>query len=72
MTVAREVLELAEQHGVVDRNGYPEWLADQLCRIEGIEGDETMELIAALGRDGILTSLEMTDLTLQHSREQRK
>ncbi|UWU29131.1 hypothetical protein N2600_03935 [Rhizobium sp. WSM1274] len=70
MTVAREVLELSEQHGVVDRNGYPEWLADQLCRIEGIEGDETMELIAALGRDGILTSLEMTDLTLRHIREQ--
>ncbi|MGO8034935.1 hypothetical protein [Rhizobium leguminosarum] len=69
MTVAAEIARLGRQHDLVD--GYPEWIATNLSRIKGIEGDRTLDAIAALRRTGIISVDEMTDLTLRHVRETR-
>jgi hypothetical protein len=66
----REFVErMAARHGVVAASDYASVLADQLNRIEGIEGDETLALIATMMREGILSDEEGTRLIIKHSDE---
>ena len=68
-TVTQKVKLLAQYHRVKASYGYAELLADDLNRIEGIEGDETLSMIADLMREGILSVDEANTLTLAHVRE---
>lgn len=68
-TTAEKVENLARYFKIKRSPGYPEQLADALNRIEGIEGDETLSLIADLLREGILSVDEANALTLAHVRE---
>ena len=68
-TTAEKVRNLANYYNVKRSSGYPEQLSNALNRIEGIEGDETLSLIADLLRNGILTVEEANTFTLTHVRE---
>lgn len=68
--VAERVREIAKRHGVVvDHNSQANFLARHVSRIEGIEGDETLEMIAELATRGHLTKAEAYKLGLDHSLE---
>ncbi|MFL0693396.1 MAG: hypothetical protein ACJLUP_15265 [Agrobacterium tumefaciens] len=68
-TVKQKVEHLARQHNVNMSTGYAERLADAFSRIEGIQGDDTLRLIADLMRDGVLSVDEANAMTLTHVRE---
>lgn len=68
-TTAEKVENLALYYKIQPSNGYPERLADALNRLEGIEGDRTLSLIADLMRENILTVEEANRLTLAHVRD---
>mgnify|MGYP000897575725 FL=1 len=68
-TTAEKVRNLANYYNVKRSIGYPEQLSDALNRIDGIEGDETLSLIADLMRESVLTSKEANAFTLAHVRE---
>ncbi len=68
-TTAEKVETLARYYKVKQSHGYPEQLADALNRLEGIEGDRTLSLIADLLRSEILTVEEADSFTLAHVRE---
>lgn len=70
-TSAEKVKNLAGYYKVKPAPGYAEKLADALNTIEGVEGDDTLSLIADLLREGVLTVDEANALTLAHMREQR-
>lgn len=72
MTIADQVSELAAQHDVVvDKENYANWLADAVNKIEGIEGDETLDLIVELMKRDILDEETGCQMAIQHSREIR-
>ena len=66
---AKLVRDLAETRGVLPYNDRASFLAIQFNRIEGIEGDETLNLIASLMRAQAITPDEAIDFTLAHARE---
>lgn len=68
-TTAEKVENLRRYYKVKPSQGHPEQLADALNRMEGIEGDDTLSLIADLMREGILSVDEANTLTLEHVRE---
>lgn len=69
VSVAQEVETLARQSGIILGQDYASWLADQVSRISGFEGDATLKLIGTLMEAGILTDEEGVDLVLRHHRE---
>ncbi|TZG36615.1 hypothetical protein [Agrobacterium sp. B1(2019)] len=71
-TTAEKVENLRRYYKIKRSSGYPEQLADALNRIEGIEGDETLSLIADLLRKSILTPDEANAFTLMHVREKSR
>lgn len=68
-TTAEKVENLRRYYKVKPSHGYPEMLADALNKIEGIEGDETLSLIADLLRHNVLTAKEANTFVLAHVRE---
>jgi len=68
-SVADEVKSLAGRYGIVPRTDEAAFLARHVNRIEGVEGDEVLELIAELVIRGRLTKEEGYRLGLAHSRE---
>lgn len=66
---AKLVKDLAEARRVKPYNDKASFLAVQFNRIEGVEGDETLDLIADLMRAKAISPGEATDLTLAHVRE---
>ncbi|TAX58899.1 hypothetical protein ELI02_02035 [Rhizobium leguminosarum] len=71
-TAAERVENLRRYYKIKRSDGYPEQLADALNRIEGIEGDETLSLIADLMRESVLTPNEANAFTLSHIREKSR
>lgn len=67
-TTAEKVENLARYYKVKPSNGYPKRLADPLIRIEGVEGDDTVSLIADLFREGMLSTEQANALTLARER----
>lgn len=67
-TAAERVENLRRYYKIKRSDGYPEQLADALNKIESIEGDETLSLIADLMRESVLTPDEANALTLSHVR----
>lgn len=68
-TTAEKVENIARYYNVKPSDGRAEWLADALNMIEGIQGDETLSMIADLMREGILSVDEANTPTLAHVRE---
>lgn len=68
-TTVEKVENIARYYNVKPSDGRAEWLAGALNRIEGIQGDETLSMIADLMRQGILSVDEANTLTLAHVRE---
>jgi hypothetical protein len=68
-TVAEKVQLLAEEHGISLRGDYASYLANEINRIEGIEADQTLELIGGLMEADILSNEDGVKLILQHHRE---
>lgn len=68
-TTAEKVENIARYYNVKPSDGHAEWLADALNRIEGIEGDDTLRMIADLLREGHLSVDEANAMTLTHARE---
>jgi len=68
-SAAEEVKSLAARYGIVPGADEAAFLARQVNRIEGVEGDEILELIAELVIRGRLTTEEGYRLGLAHSRE---
>jgi hypothetical protein len=66
---AQLVKDLAETRRVTLYTDQASFLADQLNRIEGVEGDETLRLIADLMRAKAISSDEGGNLVLAHVRE---
>lgn len=71
-TAAERVENLRRYYKIKRSDGYPEQLADALNRIEGIEGDETLSLIADLMRESVLTPNEANAFALSHIREKSR
>ncbi len=70
MTVAEEVRQIAIQYGVkVDSSSRAYRMAVAVNRLEGIEGDETLDLLATLSRLGHVTREQAVGLVLRHARE---
>jgi len=67
-TTAEKVQNLARYFKFKPTAEYSDWLADAVNRIEGIEGDAILSLIADLLREGILTVDEANAFTLAHVR----
>ncbi|MTH95927.1 hypothetical protein [Roseibium sp. RKSG952] len=68
----QKVLEIAEKHGVtIDRESYAAYLSREICRIEGIDGDDTLELIASLAKQGVISKDEGYRLVIDYSSELR-
>lgn len=71
-SVAQYVGEIAASHGVeVDTSSRAYRLARDVSRIEGIEGDETLDLIAELMRLGAFSAEQGISLCLTHHDETR-
>jgi hypothetical protein len=68
-TAAEEVQLLARQHKIVARGDYASYLAYEITRIEGVEVDETLELIGGLMEADVLSTQQGVDLVLRHHRE---
>ncbi|MCZ8158334.1 MAG: hypothetical protein O9256_00320 [Rhizobiaceae bacterium] len=68
-TTEQKVKNIARYYNVTPSDEHAERLADALNRIEGIEGDDTLRLIADLLREGILSVDEANAMTLTHVRE---
>lgn len=68
-SVTEIVKQMAEANNIAPPSDYPAFLAQQFNRIEGIEGDETLDLIIALVRGGVLSSTEGTALVIKHGEE---
>lgn len=68
-TTAEKVENLARYYKIKPSADYCEWLADTLNKIDGIDGDDTLSLIATLIREVILTVDEANNFTLAHVRE---
>jgi hypothetical protein len=66
---AQLVKDLAETRRVTLQADEASFLADQFNRIEGVEGDETLRLIADLMRAKAISTEEGGDLVLAHVRE---
>lgn len=66
---ARLVKDLAETRRVTPSDDKASFLAEQFNRIEGVEGDETLNLIADLMRAKAISPDEANKLTLAHVRE---
>lgn len=66
---AQLVKDLAETRRVTLHNDEASFLADQFNRIEGVEGDETLRLIADLMRAKAISPEEGGNLVLAHVRE---
>lgn len=71
-TTAEKVENIARYYKIKRSDGHAEQLADALNRLDGIEGDDTLNLIADLLRDGILKVDEADAFTLSHVREKSK
>lgn len=70
MTItAKLVKDLAETRRVTLYDDHASSLADQFNRIDGVEGDETLRLIADLMRAKAISSEEGGNLVLAHVRE---
>jgi hypothetical protein len=66
---AKFVQDLAISHRVSPKSDKASFLANEFNKIEGVEGDETLELIADLMRVKAISSDEANKLTLAHVRE---
>lgn len=69
MSIREQVQDLASQYGIAASDDHASSLADQFNRIEGVEGDETLALIATLMRAGVVTDEEGTALVIRYSDE---
>lgn len=68
-TTSEKDENLVQYYAVKLSTDYPDRLADALNRIEGVEGDDTLHLIATLLQSGILSVEEANNFTLAHTRE---
>jgi len=66
---AKLVRDLAETRKLALFDDSASFLADQFNRIEGVEGDETLKLIADLMRVKAISPVEGGNLVLAHVRE---
>jgi hypothetical protein len=66
---AQLVKDLAETRRVTLYTDKASFLADQINRIEGVEGDETLRLIGDLMRAKAISPREGGNLVLAHVRE---
>ncbi|WP_322886524.1 hypothetical protein U8C31_18345 [Sinorhizobium medicae] len=71
-TMAERVKNLARYYQVKPSADYSEWLSDALNKLEGIDGDDTLSLIADLMREGVLTVDDANTWTLMHVRERSR
>jgi hypothetical protein len=69
MLVSEKIREFAQEHGIVPSDDYPSYLAREINRIEGVEGDETLDLIIEMARRNILSEDEALEFVLRHSDE---
>ncbi|NKK58824.1 hypothetical protein GFM44_23285 [Rhizobium leguminosarum bv. viciae] len=69
MTVADEVRQLAEMHGVTLTRDYASYLATHVSRIAGIEGDDILNMVIELGRREIITEAEVFSIVDRYSDE---
>ena len=72
MTTKEKVAALADQHGIERSRDESAFLAKAFSRISGIEGDETLELIADLLKARVISTDEATAMVLSHVRESGK
>jgi hypothetical protein len=68
-TTAEKVVNLARYFTAKRSNDCAAQLDDAVNRIEGVDGDDILRLIADLMREGILTTDEANEFTLAHMRE---
>lgn len=69
MSAAAEVAALAASMGLTVEPTLAYRYAKAFNSLEGIEGDETLDLIAVLLREGCLASQDAVDMILRHHRE---
>jgi hypothetical protein len=68
-TVAEQVQLLAEEHSIALKDDHASRLANAINRLEGIEPDATLELIAALINADVITKNDGIELAMQHHDE---
>lgn len=71
-TTREQAAALAVQHGIQRSTDRAAFLANAFSKIGGIDGDETLELIADLLNARVISKEDATAMVLSHIRERRR
>ncbi|MBX9455447.1 MAG: hypothetical protein KL863_05155 [Rhizobium sp.] len=71
VTIKEKVADLAARHGIARSTDRAAFLSGAFSRIAGIDGDETLDLIADLLKARVISNDEASAFVLAHVREMK-
>lgn len=67
---AKRIQEIAEANGIsIDRESYAAFLANEVCRLEDVDVNETIDMIAELMKEGIISHEDGYRFVVEHHQE---